>query len=155
MKSAIDSLNSKWKTSLSSEWKKPYFLELAHFLSNEKAEVYPREQNFFTALNKTPLDKVKVIILGQDPYHGEGQAHGLGFSVPEGVKTPPSLRNIYKEIQSDLKIEPPKSGCLSGWAEQGVLLLNATLSVQAGRAGSHQKKGWEEFTDKILSLIHI
>ena len=109
--------------------------------------------NIFSAFNLTPFDKVRVVIIGQDPYHGSGQAHGLSFSVPEGIKLPPSLRNIFKELASDLEIDIPSSGNLTPWAKQGVLLLNATLSVRAKSSGSHQKKGWEQFTNRVIKEI--
>jgi uracil-DNA glycosylase len=130
---------------------------LKEFLKNEKEKkktIYPRGKEFFAALNHTPFENVKVVILGQDPYHGPEQAHGLCFSVRPGVQVPPSLQNIYKELKTDLGIEPPNHGCLTHWADQGVLLLNATLSVEAGKAGSHQKRGWEAFTDKIIDTLN-
>jgi len=151
---AISQLEPEWQKHLQQEWDKPYFKSLQSFIKQDSSPIYPSELNYFAALNMTSLKNVKVVILGQDPYHGEGQAHGLSFSVPEGVKTPPSLKNIYKELSADLEVSQPKSGCLSGWAKQGVLLLNATLTVRAGQAGSHQKKGWEEFTDKIIQILN-
>ena len=129
---------------------------LAEFLRSEKAAgkiIYPPGPQMFAALEATPFDKVKVVILGQDPYHGPGQAHGLCFSVPPGVDAPPSLQNIFKEIERDLGIPRPAQGNLAAWAKQGVLLLNSVLSVQAGQAGSHQGKGWEDFTDHIVSTL--
>lgn len=146
-------LEPSWKEHLLPEFSKPYMQKLKSFLRAEaqaKKVIYPRGSEFFAALNHTPFDKVKVVILGQDPYHGVGQAHGLCFSVKPGVDIPPSLVNIYKELKSDLGIRPPSHGHLTHWADQGVLLLNATLSVEANRAGSHQNKGWEEFTDAII-----
>ena len=131
--------------------------QLCEFLQTEKAEgrvVYPSPENIFAALNATPLDRVRVVILGQDPYHGPKQAHGLSFSVPEGVAIPPSLRNIYKEIVSDLGGTIPTHGNLIQWANQGVLLLNSVLSVQAGQAASHQGRGWEQFTDRIIETLN-
>lgn len=131
--------------------------ELRQFLKKERAArkvIYPRGSEFFAALNHTPFASVKVVILGQDPYHGANQAHGLCFSVKPGVDIPPSLINIYKELKNDLGIEPAKHGHLQSWADQGVLLLNATLSVEAGRAGSHQNKGWEQFTDAIIHRLN-
>ncbi|MDQ6983356.1 MAG: uracil-DNA glycosylase, partial [Ghiorsea sp.] len=116
--------------------------------------IYPKRHEIFQALNVTPFDEVKVVILGQDPYHGEGQAHGLCFSVPQGVRVPPSLKNIYKEIGNDMGFEAPNHGCLENWAEQGVLLLNSVLTVEQSKAASHQKKGWEQFTDAIISRIN-
>jgi len=150
-------LHPSWKVPLQSEFEKPYMQALKAFLQQEKqsgAEVYPKGGDMFNALNTTPLDNVKVVILGQDPYHGPGQAHGLSFSVRAGVALPPSLKNIYKELQADLGIAMPQGGNLTPWAEQGVLLLNSVLTVRQGEAASHQNKGWETFTDKIISLIN-
>jgi uracil-DNA glycosylase len=129
---------------------------LKAFLKEEKAagkRIFPKGGEYFRALDLTPLDKVKVVILGQDPYHGEGQAHGLCFSVKPGVRTPPSLVNIYKELKSDLGLNPPRHGFLEHWAKQGVLLLNSVLTVEMGKAASHQKRGWEKFTDAIVRLV--
>jgi len=157
MKKAIQSLSGQWQSHFKSEWDEAYIKELKQFLKEQKkskALIYPQESEYFTAFNLTPFKKVKVVILGQDPYHGEGQAHGLSFSVKPGVKIPPSLVNIFKELKSDLKIEPPGSGFLQGWAKQGVLLLNATLSVEAGKAGSHQNRGWETFTDLVINTLN-
>lgn len=142
---------------LGGEFDKPYMKELRAFLVAEKKAgktIYPPANLWFNALNSTPFDQVKVVILGQDPYHGPGQAHGLCFSVLPGQKFPPSLNNIFKEIQDDLGIEPPNHGCLQHWAEQGVLLLNATLTVEKNQAGSHQGKGWEEFTDQVIDHLN-
>lgn len=149
------SIEESWKEVLAGEFKKPYFPVLKKFLLEEKKKytVYPPGTRIFAAFNHTPFHKVKVVIIGQDPYHGPGQAHGLCFSVPEGVQTPPSLKNIFSELQSDLKIPIPNHGNLEKWAEQGVLLLNATLTVRANQAGSHQKKGWEIFTDKVIETL--
>jgi uracil-DNA glycosylase len=150
-------LEPSWKAHLFEEFEKPYMEKLKAFLQAEasaKKTIYPKGSEFFAALNHTPFDKVKVVILGQDPYHGPGQAHGLSFSVRPGVDIPPSLLNIYKELESDLGIPRASHGHLTHWADQGVLLLNATLSVQAGRAGSHQDKGWEEFTDAIIRHLN-
>ncbi|MCV6624371.1 MAG: uracil-DNA glycosylase [Cellvibrionaceae bacterium] len=150
-------LESSWKELLAEEFEKPYMQQLGDFLRAEKAAgktIYPPGPLMFNALNSTPFDKVKVVVLGQDPYHGPDQAHGLSFSVPAGVRTPPSLLNIYKEIERDLALPIPNHGCLQSWADQGVLLLNATLSVQQANAGSHQKKGWEQFTDRIVALLN-
>lgn len=150
-------LDESWRPHLIEEFDKDYLKYLKSFLLQEmqlKKTIYPHPKNFFKALDLTPLEQVKVVILGQDPYHGPDQAHGLSFSVPKGVRIPPSLQNIYKELQSDLGITPPNHGFLQSWAEQGVLLLNATLSVEASKAGSHQKKGWEEFTDKIIEVLN-
>jgi uracil-DNA glycosylase len=150
-------LEPKWKTRLEDEFAKPYMQDLRAFLKAEKAKqkiIYPKGAEIFSALNHTPFDNVKVVILGQDPYHGPNQAHGLCFSVKPGVALPPSLRNIYKELHSDLGILPAQHGCLTHWAEQGVLLLNATLSVESGKAGSHQRQGWELFTDRIIDLLN-
>ena len=148
-------IETSWQQVLSEELQKPYFTELLNFVAAERQQhtIYPPENLVFNAFSLTPFSKVKVVILGQDPYHGAGQAHGLSFSVPSGVKLPPSLRNIFKEMQSDLGINAPSSGDLSSWAQQGVLLLNATLTVQQKKAGSHQKKGWESFTDSVIKLI--
>jgi uracil-DNA glycosylase len=148
-------IEDSWKEILAHEFGKPYFTELKSFLVQEKNRhrVYPPGQLIFNAFNTTAFHDVKVIILGQDPYHGPGQAHGLCFSVPEGIEKPPSLVNIFKELNSDLGIKVPNHGNLSKWAEQGVLLLNATLTVRANQAGSHQKKGWEVFTDKVIELL--
>ncbi len=150
-------LEPGWKQALGPEFKKEYMQNLRQFLADElraKKQIYPRASQYFAAFEHTPLEKVKVVILGQDPYHGPNQAHGLCFSVRPGVTIPPSLVNIYKELQNDLGIPPAKHGCLTAWADQGVLLLNATLSVQAGRAGSHQNKGWEEFTDSVIRYLN-
>lgn len=148
-------LESSWKQMLSEEFEKPYFAQLVNFVKEEYKchTVYPPAGQIFEALNRTPLDQVKVVLLGQDPYHGPGQAHGLSFSVPPGQALPPSLRNMYKELHQDLGIAPPDSGFLLPWAEQGVLLLNATLTVRAHTPGSHQHQGWELFTDAIIHLL--
>jgi uracil-DNA glycosylase len=148
-------IEESWKQVLTKEFNKPYFHEIQSFLINERQNhrIYPSEIDIFNAFTYTPFKNVKVVILGQDPYHGPGQAHGLSFSVPEGIKPPPSLINIFKELQSDIGMPIPKSGNLEKWAQQGVLLLNATLSVRASEAGSHQKKGWELFTDMVIKTI--
>lgn len=148
-------LPDAWKSLLKTEFSKPYFLSLQCFITSERKKhiVFPPQDLVYEALKRTPPEKVKAIILGQDPYHGSGQAHGLCFSVPAGIKFPPSLRNIFKELKSDLGIDIPLSGDLSAWADQGVLLLNTTLTVRKGEAGSHQKKGWEIFTDEIIRLL--
>jgi uracil-DNA glycosylase len=145
-------LEESWKTALAEEFNKPYFMDLKVFLIEEKKKykVFPPGSLIFNAFNHTPFDKVRVVFLGQDPYHGSGQAHGLCFSVPEGVQKPPSLVNIFKELENDLGIKPPSHGNLSKWADQGVLLLNATLTVRENLAGSHQRKGWESFTDAAI-----
>jgi len=144
-----------WKPFLNEEFEKPYFENLTNFVKNEYASTkcYPKGNLIFNAFNLCDFTTLKVVIIGQDPYHGEGQAHGLCFSVPEGVAHPPSLINIFKEIETDLNIPYPKNGNLERWAKQGVLLLNATLTVRAHEAGSHQKKGWEQFTDAVISKI--
>ena len=144
-----------WNPILRTELDKPYWRELQHFVHAERQAglVYPPQEDVFAALHLTPYAEVKVLILGQDPYHGPGQAHGLCFSVRPGVDIPPSLRNIHLELQSDLGIEPPGHGNLEAWARQGVLLLNATLTVRAHRAGSHQGKGWETFTDAVIQAV--
>ena len=148
-------IESSWKERLNDEFEKPYFVDLAGFVKTEYAtqKIYPPGKLIFNAFEKCPFDKVKVVILGQDPYHDHGQAHGLCFSVPEGVSLPHSLQNIFKEINNDLSIPIPKSGNLERWAEQGVFLLNSTLTVRAHLAGSHQKKGWETFTDRVIYLL--
>jgi uracil-DNA glycosylase len=150
-------LEPGWKKALESEFNKGYFLELRSFLKHEKAKgsvIYPPGSKIFTAFDFTPFDHVKVVILGQDPYHGDGQAHGLSFSVPEGITQPPSLKNIFKELHADLGIPiPEKKGDLSSWAKQGVFLLNAILTVQANQPASHQKKGWENFTDAVIKTL--
>lgn len=146
-----------WKEVLRDEFEKEYFRQLVEFLHKEKESgqvIYPPGSLIFNAFNRTPFDKVKVVILGQDPYHGAGQAHGLSFSVPEGVTPPPSLVNIYKEIESDLGISlKGKNGNLSGWADQGVFLLNAILTVRAGIAASHSRTGWATFTDSVIRTL--
>jgi len=148
-------INQEWLEVLRPEFAKPYFTELKAFLLEEKKlyRVYPPGNRIFAAFNYTPFSKVKVVILGQDPYHGDGQAHGLCFSVPDGIALPPSLVNIYKELTTDLGIPLPKSGNLEKWAQQGVLLLNATLTVRANQAGSHQHHGWENFTDEVIRQL--
>jgi len=148
-------IEESWKQVLASEFEKPYFLNLIQFLSSEYQEhtCYPPESQIFSAFNHTPFNEVKVVILGQDPYHGPKQANGLCFSVAEGVAIPPSLQNIFKEIDLDMGITAPASGNLERWAAQGILLLNATLSVRANEAGSHQRKGWEQFTDAVISKL--
>lgn len=150
-------IEESWKKVLSNEFSQPYFAKLKEFLTAEKEAgkvIYPAGKLIFNAFEKTPFDQVKVVIIGQDPYHGVGQAHGLSFSVPMGVGIPASLRNIYKELQSDIAgFNIPKHGNLEKWAEQGVLMLNATLTVRASEAGSHQKKGWEQFTDAVIREI--
>lgn len=150
-------LDESWKAALSAEFEAPYMAQLKAFLSAQKAEgkrIFPKGSEYFRALDLTPLDKVRVVILGQDPYHGEGQAHGLCFSVQAGVKAPPSLVNIYKEMQADLGIAPARHGFLEHWAAQGVLLLNSVLTVEMGMAASHQGKGWERFTDAIIRKVN-
>ena len=148
-------IEESWKVILKDEFEKPYFKILTDFVRKEyqTQTVYPPAKLIFNAFDLCPFDKVKVVIIGQDPYHGPGQAHGLCFSVNDGIDVPPSLVNIYKEIKEDLGIEPPASGNLERWATQGVLLLNATLTVRARTAGSHQNKGWEEFTDRVIKEL--
>lgn len=148
-------IDDSWKKYLSDEFESEYFVSLKRFLIEEKKthRVYPPSSQIFAAFDHCPFDQVKVIILGQDPYHGPGQAHGLCFSVPDGIAMPPSLVNIFKEIQNDLNIPFPKTGNLTPWTTQGVLLLNATLTVRAESAGSHQNKGWEKFTDKVIQNL--
>lgn len=148
-------LDESWKKALNAEFEKAYFKDLVAFVRNEysKRKVFPPPKNIFRAFDLCPFDKVKVVILGQDPYHGPNQANGLCFAVSDGVGFPPSLLNIFKELNSDLGIEIPKTGNLEKWAEQGVLLLNATLTVLPGQAGSHQHKGWEQFTDAAVAAL--
>ncbi|CAN5543491.1 uracil-DNA glycosylase [soil metagenome] len=150
-------LGESWRGPLAGEFAAPYMQELKSFLLGEKAKgrrVFPKGSEYFRALDLTPLDQVKVVILGQDPYHGEGQAHGLCFSVRPGVRTPPSLENIYKELATDIGIPRPSHGFLEHWARQGVLLLNSVLTVEMGNAASHQGKGWERFTDAVIRLVN-
>ena len=150
-------LDESWKYGLSDFLLSPKMDELKAFLLEEKKAdkvIYPPNHLIFNALNTTPLDRVKVVILGQDPYHGPNQAHGLSFSVQKGVALPPSLRNIFHELHADLGVERPKHGDLTHWAEQGVLLLNAVLTVEAGQPTSHQKRGWEEFTDHVIDVLN-
>ncbi|HOO83175.1 MAG TPA: uracil-DNA glycosylase [Prolixibacteraceae bacterium] len=144
-----------WKEVLKEEFEKPYFKQLTDFVRNEyqTQTIFPKGKDIFNAFNLCPFNNIKVVIIGQDPYHGPGQAHGLCFSVKQGVTFPPSLRNIFKEINNDLGIAVPTSGDLSRWAEQGVLLINATLTVRAHMAGSHQNKGWETFTDAVIKIV--
>ncbi|MEA3372693.1 MAG: uracil-DNA glycosylase [Campylobacterota bacterium] len=148
-------IDSSWKSVLADEFQKPYFSELKAFLVNEKSQytVYPSGENIFNAFNTTHFDKVKVVIIGQDPYHGQGQAHGLAFSVQDNVKFPPSLLNIFKEYCDDLDLRMPANGNLSKWAEQGVFLLNTVLTVRANQAHSHKERGWETFTDFVIHTI--
>ncbi|HCB43133.1 MAG: uracil-DNA glycosylase [Pseudomonadales bacterium] len=150
-------LDDSWLSELQGEFEQPYMQQLRAFLQQEKAAgktVFPPGPLVFNALNSTPLDQVRVVIIGQDPYHGPGQAHGLSFSVPPGVRTPPSLQNIFKEIHRDLGLPIPPHGCLQSWAEQGVLLLNAVLTVEQAQAGSHAKRGWERFTSRVIEIIN-
>lgn len=149
-------LDDEWKRALAAEFAAPYMTQLRAFLEQEKKEcktIYPPGPEIFNALNTTPLSKVKAVILGQDPYHGPRQAHGLCFSVRRGVPPPPSLLNIFRELESDLGIPPPHHGELTHWAEQGVLLLNSVLTVEAGKPGSHQNRGWETFTDAVIKVL--
>ncbi|MBC77412.1 MAG: uracil-DNA glycosylase [Halobacteriovoraceae bacterium] len=152
----INDLPKDWSLILGPETKKEYFSNLSTFLNKEYDDksVFPQKDNIFEAFNLCSFDDVKVVIFGQDPYHGEGQAHGLAFSVKKGVKVPPSLKNIYKELKSDLSIDPPDHGNLEKWAKQGVLLLNSVLTVRKSEAGSHRKKGWESFTDAIVEELN-
>lgn len=150
-------MHPSWLQQLGGEFDQPYMQSLKQFLLDEKARgktIFPPEEEIFNSFNTTPFDQVKVVILGQDPYHGSGQAHGLCFSVLPDVRFPPSLLNIFKEINRDLGLPIPDHGCLQAWAEQGVLLLNATLTVEAANAGSHQGQGWEEFTDKAVQALN-
>ena len=157
MNSTSIQLHPTWLSRLENEFKQPYMQALKSFLQQEKQQgkvIFPPGKDIFNALNSTPFEQVKVVILGQDPYHGPKQAHGLSFSVQPGVKIPPSLLNIYKELQRDLGLAMPNNGYLQSWAEQGVLLLNATLTVEQANAGSHQGKGWEHFTDCIVQELN-
>ncbi len=157
MSQASPKLDASWMAHIGAEFEQPYMTKLKAFLLQEKeagATVYPKGSEIFNALNTTSFDKVRVVILGQDPYHGPGQAMGLSFSVPKNVPPPPSLQNIYKEIEAEYGVKMPRTGDLTKWAEQGVLLLNATLTVRAANAGSHQNKGWEEFTDAIIRALN-
>lgn len=150
-------LPPSWQKHLGAEFQKSYMKDLLSFLHREKSEgkvIFPNEPEIFQAFQLTPFDKVKVVILGQDPYHGEGQAHGLAFSVKPGVRIPPSLVNIFKELKSEFNCSLPKDGHLKSWAEQGVLLLNTVLTVEEGKAGSHHKRGWEEFTDRVIKVLN-
>lgn len=150
-------LEDSWKAVLGDEFAQPYMRNLKDFLQAEKAagkQIFPKGAEYFRALDLTPLDEVRVVILGQDPYHGAGQAHGLCFSVRPGVRIPPSLVNIYKELQSDLGIAPARHGFLEHWAQQGVLLLNSVLTVEEARAASHQGQGWERFTDAVIRAVN-
>jgi len=144
-----------WDEVLNNEFEKPYYSKLRDFLQKEYAEelIYPQEAELWTAFKLTPFDEVKVVILGQDPYHGPGQAHGLSFSVKPSVKIPPSLRNMFKELASDIGCPLPESGTLTGWAQQGVLMLNTVLTVRDGQAHSHRKQGWEPFTDEVIRIL--
>ena len=148
-------IHESWKSHLQPEFEKPYFKELIEFVKNEYKThtCYPPGKQIFNAFDHCPLDQVRVVLIGQDPYHGPGQAHGLCFSVNEGIAHPPSLVNIFKELETDVSKPYPKSGNLEHWAEQGVLLLNVTLTVRAHQAGSHQNKGWEVFTDAVIKII--
>ncbi|MCB0805543.1 MAG: uracil-DNA glycosylase [Bacteroidales bacterium] len=148
-------IETSWLKALAGEFGKSYFFDLKKFLVEEKRKfkIYPPGSEIFAAFNYTPFDRVKVVILGQDPYHGPGQANGLCFSVKDGIRQPPSLQNIFKEMKNDLGYEIPGSGNLENWARQGVLLLNATLTVRSGEAGSHQGKGWEQFTDSAIAKL--
>ena len=150
-------LHDSWKTPLADEFAAPYMAALRDFLIAEKAagkRIFPKGNQWFRALDLTPLDRVRVVILGQDPYHGEGQAHGLCFSVQPGIRPPPSLVNIFKELQSDLGLPPPRHGFLEHWASQGILLLNSVLTVQMAHPASHQGRGWERFTDAVIRLVN-
>jgi uracil-DNA glycosylase len=150
-------IEESWKQALGDEFSAPYMQALKTFLRGELTRnrvIFPRGSEYFAAMNLTPFDAVKVVILGQDPYHGPNQAHGLCFSVRHGVEPPPSLKNIYTELRDDLGVEPPEHGFLEAWAQQGVLLLNSVLTVEQARAGSHANKGWERFTDRIIALLN-
>ncbi len=151
-----DQIPASWATVLKAETEKPYFAELEQFVSEQRREhtVFPPEEDVFNALKYTGLDDVRVFVVGQDPYHDDGQAHGLCFSVSPGIKVPPSLRNIYKELEADLGVTAPGHGCLESWAKQGVLLVNTVLTVRAHEAASHQKRGWEQFTDAVINVVN-
>ena len=151
-----DESTTTWRDALHGEREKPYFRELLKFVDRERAggnHIYPPKDQVFAALSHTPLEQVRVVILGQDPYHGPGQAHGLCFSVQPGVPFPPSLNNIFKELRADTGLSIPTSGCLASWAQQGVLLLNSVLTVEEGKPNSHANKGWEKFTDKVIEAV--
>jgi uracil-DNA glycosylase len=153
---AIDPvIEAGWKSVLMDQFQSPYFRTLKEFLVEEKKKytLYPPGRLIFNAFQRTPFDRIKVVILGQDPYHGKGQAHGLCFSVPQGIPKPPSLVNIFKELQTDIGIPIPEHGTLDKWADQGVLLINATLTVRDSQAGSHQKHGWETFTNRVIEVV--
>ncbi len=155
--SELSRLEPSWKARIGDEFQKPYMLSLLAFLEEEYRQgktIFPQVDDIFAAFNHTPFDRVRVVIMGQDPYHGPGQAHGLCFSVKPGVPIPPSLQNIFKELQSDLGVSSPRNGSLIPWADQGVLLLNATLTVESGKAGSHHKRGWEQFTDRVIQTLN-
>ena len=150
-------IDPSWRPYLEKEFQKPYMQELMAFLDKEEAAgkvIYPAKENILAAFDQTKFDQVKVVVIGQDPYHGQGQAHGLSFSVNESVPAPPSLINIFKELESDLHIPRPSSGSLVHWAREGVLLLNSVLTVEHGKAGSHHKKGWEKFTDRVIEVLN-
>ena len=156
MKTLRQNLESSWLAQLSDQFDQPYWHQLEQFLASQlqaQKIIYPTENDVFNALNATSYEAVKVVILGQDPYHGEGQAHGLSFSVPRGQRIPPSLKNIFNELHRDLQLPLPDHGCLQSWAQQGVLLLNAVLNVEQQQAGSHAGKGWELFTDAIIARL--
>lgn len=148
-------IEDSWKSVLKDEFEKPYFKNLTDFVKSEYSShtIFPPGRQIFSAFEHTPFDRVKVVIIGQDPYHGRGQANGLCFSVSDGIPFPPSLQNIFKELKDDLNVEIPKSGNLERWADQGVLLLNATLTVRESNAGSHQNRGWEQFTDAVIQKL--
>ena len=153
----LGQLHPSWLAVIGDELEKPYMQALTHFLKEEKAAgkvIFPPSPLIFNAFNHTPFDKVRVVIIGQDPYHGDSQAHGLSFSVPQGIAPPPSLINIFKEISADLNIKMSRNGDLTPWADQGVLLLNATLTVEQAKAGAHQGKGWEAFTDAAIAALN-
>lgn len=156
-KSPFETLfDPSWREFFEKEYQESYFQKLLEFLASQEAaskQIYPPKDLIFNSFRQTPLDQVKVVIMGQDPYHGPGQAHGLSFSVSQGINPPPSLKNIFQEMKADLQISPPNHGCLLSWAHQGVLLLNATLTVEAGQPQSHQKQGWEIFTDHVIQKI--
>jgi len=149
-------IEMRWAKVLEKEWKKPYLEDLVQFLAQERCSgipIYPQKKDVFNAFNHTPFDQVQVVIIGQDPYHGPEQAHGLSFSVPDHISQPPSLKNIFKELKQDLGIDPPSGGNLEGWAKQGILMLNAILTVRAHQPRSHHGQGWEHFTDAVVAAL--
>lgn len=156
MESLSTSIPESWREAVGAQTTEPYFAELDRFVAEQRAEhtVYPPAEDVFNALTATPFADVRIVLLGQDPYHGAGQAHGLCFSVRPGVKLPPSLRNVYKELEADLGIAPPKHGCLTAWAQRGMLMLNTVMTVREAEPNSHAKHGWEKFTDSVITAVN-